>query len=216
MTKNRMIEEFKIALLSMNHLYSRELLQGWVRQFTAMEVIEELIVPVMHEIGIGFEEGEVALSQVYMTSRLCEELVQELLPVAKVEYKKEPRLGIAVIADQHLLGKRIVAATLRGAGYYVHDYGGGLLPEELAQKVMDDRIDILLLSSLMLHSALRIKEVKAELLRMNYSIPIVVGGAPFTFDSLLWQKVGADSMAKTASDALMLVKKWEKEMSMHG
>ena len=41
--------------------------------------MEKLVVPALERIGAGWEQGRVALSQVYMSGRICEELVDTLL-----------------------------------------------------------------------------------------------------------------------------------------
>jgi methanogenic corrinoid protein MtbC1 len=36
---------------------------------------------------------------------------------------------------------------------------------------------------------------------------VVVGGAPFLFDPLLWREVGADAMGRSASEAPGIIEK---------
>ena len=50
--------------------------------------------------------------------------------------------------------------------------------------------------------ALKVKELR-ELLGSD--VGIVVGGAPFRFDPLLWREVGADAFGRTAADAVNIV-----------
>ena len=64
---------------------------------------------------------------------------------------------------------------------------------------------MLLISTLMLHSALAVKEVKLQLSEINPQTKIIVGGAPFSMDKKLWQAVGADRMGENSFDALMYI-----------
>jgi methanogenic corrinoid protein MtbC1 len=90
----------------------------------------------------------------------------------------QARLGIAVLEDYHLLGKRIVYSILRASGFAVRDYGRRTV-EELVRLVQADEIEIPLISTLMLPSALRVKELRKQLSAADLPFKIVVGGAPF-------------------------------------
>jgi methanogenic corrinoid protein MtbC1 len=79
-------------------------------------------------------------------------------------------------------------------------------------RVVQDRVEILLVSVLMLPSALRVKELRARLTQAGRNIKIAVGGAPFRYDDQLWREVGADAMGRTASDAVKIVRQFVKDM----
>jgi methanogenic corrinoid protein MtbC1 len=191
------------ALLSLDRLTARQLL-AQEQGITPLGTVDELIVPALENIGNGWTNGDVALSQVYMSGRICEELVNELLPPGAPERKYFPKLALAVLEDYHMLGKRIVYAVLRAGGFEVLDYGR-VSVAELVERVQADAVKILLISTLMLPSALRVKEVREKLNDAGVSVKIVVGGAPFLFDAALWQEVQADAMANKASDVLEIV-----------
>ena len=71
---------------------------------------------------------------------------------------------------------------------------------------------ILLISTLMLPAALRAKEAIAQIKKALPETKVIVGGAPFNFDPLLWKEIGADAMGPTASDTLELVRKMAGEV----
>ena len=115
-------------------------------------------------------------------------------------------MAIAVLEDYHLLGKQMVHSALQASGYDLLDYGRMDL-EELVTKVRDDGIEILLVSTLMLRSALRIETLSERLREEGLQLTLVVGGAPFRFDQELWKKVGADAMALNTAGALQTVRR---------
>jgi len=65
---------------------------------------------------------------------------------------------------------------------------------------------VLIISTLMLSSALAIKAIIPGLRTSNPGIIIMAGGAPFRFDRELWKEVGADATGSNASEALALVR----------
>jgi methanogenic corrinoid protein MtbC1 len=194
---------FADRLLALDRLGAEEML-GQAEGRKPLQLIEELIVPALEEIGRRWELGETALAQVYMSSRICEELMARFLPPFSPERFKQPRLGIALLDDYHALGKIIVCAALRASGWDLHDYGR-MTALELAEKVIEDQIGILLISTLMLRSALQVKELKDRLTAAGSPAKIIVGGAPFRFDPELWLEVGADATGNDAAEAVRAV-----------
>lgn len=182
----------------------------------ALLPIEDLVVPALEDIGEQWERGEVSLSQVYMSGRLCEELITGQAvkwdgagPQADSAGSAPHgagglRIAISTLDDYHVLGKRIVCSVLRASGYRVSDYGTADAAG-LAERVVRDQIQVLLLSVLMLPSALRVKELRAALDAAGQHTHLIVGGAPFRLDPGLWREVGADAAGASAADALALV-----------
>jgi methanogenic corrinoid protein MtbC1 len=198
-------DAFERALLALDRVEARRLFEQAASGPDALRSAIRLVGSGLERIGAGWERGTVALSQVYMGGRICEDLIERRLPPGDPQRASQPRLGLAVLADHHVLGMRIVRATLRAAGYEATDYGHGIGARELAERALGDRIEVLLVSTLMLPSALQVKEL-STLLRAGDSLAkLVVGGAPFLFDERLWREVGADAMGRCATDAPRIV-----------
>ncbi len=205
------LEEFLAALLAIDRFAAREILTRYSEQTDAFHMIEQLIAPALEQIGAQWEQGDLSLAQVYMSGRICEELVDVLLPPARLQRVSQPPMALAVLEDYHLLGKRMVYSSLRASGYEVQDFGR-MDVATLVMKVCEERIAVLLISVLMLPSALRIGEVRRQLKLLGQTPKIIVGGAPFRFDEELWREVGADAMGKTAIDAVVQTARLLKAM----
>jgi len=198
-------DAFERALLALDRAAAQRLFEQAAAGPNALRSAVRLVGIGLERIGAGWERGTVAFSQVYMAGRICEELVDRRLPPGDPQRTSQPRLGLAVLADHHVLGMRIVRATLRAAGYEATDYGHGIGARELAERALGDRIEVLLVSTLMLPSALQVRELSALLRGGGSRIKLVVGGAPFLFDERLWREVGADAMGHCATDAPRIV-----------
>ncbi len=197
----QLLDPFESAILSCDRLAARDIFTRLKRNWTPTQLVENLIVPVPERIAAGWEQGTVALSQVYMGGRISEELVDMVLPPGAPNRRDQPKMAIATLEDYHLLGKRIIYSMLRANGFELQDYGR-VEVEGLVRRAADDGIQVLLISALMLPSALRVKEVRAGLNESRPDIKIVVGGAPFRFDDNLWKDVGADCMGRNAAEAV--------------
>ncbi len=197
------IARLERALLLLDREGAAEVILDAVKVGTPMQVAGELVTQTLQHIGDAWERGNLSLSQVYMSGIICEELIDKILPPASPQRQGQPKMAIGVFEDHHLLGKRIIYSTLRAGGYELMDLGGGLGIDELDRVVREEKIKILLLSVLMLPSALNIKKLKQRL--SDTDVKIVVGGAPFRFDPNLWKEIGADASGNDPVQALEIV-----------
>lgn len=202
---NHLSKQFEQALLSLDRLEAKRLVAMAATELPPLELVDQLIVQALTRIGESWESGSVALSQVYMSGRICEEIVDGLLPPGDPRRKDQPPMAIAVLDDYHLLGKRIVYSVLRAGGFDLKDYGRATV-DDLIRNVQADQIRVLLISTLMLHSALHVRDVVAGLKSAGLDVKVVVGGAPFRFDTQLWRDVNADAMGHSASEVQGIVR----------
>ena len=209
--KGGLIKSFRDALESLDRVGADSVFRQALTTLTPIQAVEQLVVPALEQIGVAWEAGNVALTQVYMSGRFCEELVERVLPPCDPGRKHQPRSAIVVLNDYHLLGKRIVYSVMRASGFELFDYGR-MDVNELVERVLADKIRVLLISVLILPSALKVREVCARLKAVDEGIKVVVGGAPFLFDAQMWQAVGADAMGHNAADAVRIVGRWMEEM----
>ncbi|NTV94055.1 MAG: cobalamin-binding protein [Thiobacillus sp.] len=211
MATDELIRSFREALESLDRLRADEVFSQVLASRTPIEAVEQVVVPALEQIGTAWQDGSVALSQVYMSGRFCEELVERVLPPSDPDRKHQPRSAIVVLNDYHRLGERIVYSVMRASGFELFDYGR-MEVDELVERALADRLRVLLISALILPSALKVKEVCARLKASGAGIKVAVGGAPFLFDDQLWREVGADAMGHSAADAVGIVRGWMEAM----
>jgi len=206
------VQDFCSALTALDQRAAQGVFEQALLGHTPLQVVEGLVLPALDWIGQGWDEGSLALSQVYMSGRFCEDLVARVLPPSDPDRKRQPRSAIVTLNDHHLLGKRIVHAHMRASGFELFDYGR-MGVDELVARAQADRIRVLLISVLMLPAALQVRAVRDGFDARGLPIKIAVGGAPFLFDPTLWREVGADAMGRSASDAARLVEGWMEAMA---
>lgn len=169
---------------------------------TPLYFCERYITPALADIGEKWDRGELSLSHVYMSGRLCEEFMEHSFRCTSPSHATQGRIALAVLEDYHLLGKRLVGFVLKGGGVDYLDYGT-VTAAELVRRVQADGVRQLLISALMLPSALKVREVRDGLERSGFPCRIIVGGAPFRLDPSLCAEVGADFCCATASQVLL-------------
>lgn len=192
-------------LLMINQMEAGEILENLYRENGDIKTIENVIVSSLQVIGDGWESGEYSLAQVYMAGIICEEIFDKMFPETKVKRIDSPKLGICVYLDHHGLGKRIVKSVVRSSGYEIIDIGQGLNTQDIVNACLENNFDILLVSTLMLSSALKLSEVKAQFSENGIKTKIIAGGAPFRFDSTLWKKIGVDADGGDATGIISVI-----------
>ncbi|NCD34282.1 MAG: cobalamin-binding protein [Spartobacteria bacterium] len=199
------IQQLTASLLALDYVSVKSLLKDEIAEQSALLTIEKLLVPALDRIGGNWDEGTAALSQVYMSGRLCEKVLNSLMPQETEWRLEQPKMAIAVLEDYHFLGKRMLITEVMTSGYFIKDYGN-MSVDSLIAHCIKDQLDGLMISTLMLPSALQAKKVITQLRVDMPELKIIVGGAPFRLDPSLWQEVGADAMGSSIGDALLFIK----------
>lgn len=178
-----------------------------------VEFFSQTVSSALEKIGKMWENGTVSLSQVYMSGKICEELVNHFFKEGTLRKNSSLKVAAVTFEDHHNLGKKIVKSVIRSVGYEVDDLGSGKGADEIAEICKEKNYDVLLLSTLMLDAAMNVKGLIEKFRENRISTKVIVGGAPFFLNRELWKKVGADGVGFSASDALAILEKIERGQS---
>ena len=207
-----LISNLTQALINLDVDRVRKLLSPILQEKKRIQSENEIIlIESQKRIGDLWEKGEIALSQVYMAGKIYEDLIEELMPSDPATNDQQVPIYTVVLEDFHVLGKKMLISVLRIAGFSIIDYGHGIPVNNLIEWMQRDQPEILMISTLMLHSALKIKQVCEKRKELQIGTKIIVGGAPFNIDRNLWKSVGADATATTASKSIEIVKRLLEE-----
>ena len=201
--------EFEGALRRGDEISARAVLGHQLGDDGVHSAVELIVMPALERIGADWEAGDLPLADVYASGNLAEMLLAEWLPVRPPAGTGQAPVAVAVLEDHHVLGKRLVLSVLRTAGLHVADYGHGLTVDQLVERCRDQAPRVLLVSTLMLPAALRVRPLVEGLAGLEPRPAVIVGGAPFRLDPELWREVGADAGGHTASDAFALVERFD-------
>lgn len=205
-SNEEVLDEFTEALLSSDELKAEKILLAVTGEHLDARMLDSLIIPAFTRIGQSWNDGDAALSQVYFSGKIVNNILKKHNSLyANKNNSSGLKIAVGLFQDPHVLGKDIVSQLLVASGYQIIDLGILYSVEELVEATERERPDVLMLSMLMLRSALNIAQVKPALAQKNLSPIIVVGGAPFRFDPSLAEEVGADYAGSSASDALSIM-----------
>jgi 5-methyltetrahydrofolate--homocysteine methyltransferase len=91
---------------------------------------------------------------------------------------QRPKVLLATVkGDVHDIGKNIVAVVMACNGYEVIDMGVMVPAEQIVQKAIEEKVDMIGLSGLITPSLEEMVNVATELKQAGLNIPIMIGGA---------------------------------------
>ncbi|MEX0643976.1 MAG: methionine synthase [Parvularculaceae bacterium] len=151
-----------------------------------LHVIEGPLMDGMNVVGDLFGDGKMFLPQVVKSARVMKQAVAYLTPFMEKE-KKEQGLaqgkpnGVIVMAtvkgDVHDIGKNIVGIVLQCNNYKVIDLGVMVPAEKILEAAKKNRADLIGLSGLITPSLDEMRHVAAEMKRLGFKVPLLIGGA---------------------------------------
>lgn len=201
---NVLTQEYLNALIHFDQNAAEKTVQK-AMQSNEPNMVFSILEKAMVKIGEDWSNELLALSQVYMAGVITENIIQNFFPETEEFSQQRKDTAIVTLGDYHVLGKKIIHSAMRISGMNVLDLGHGLSPEEIVALVKINHIRVLLVSVLMYPTALQVLNLRQLLQKENLELKIMVGGAPFNFDSQLWQQVGADAYGYNATDAINFV-----------
>ena len=150
-----------------------------------IDVIEGPLMDGMNKVGDLFGAGKMFLPQVVKSARVMKKAVAYLIPFIEKE-RQEKGLeklsnGTIVLAtvkgDVHDIGKNIVGVVLSCNGYSIVDLGVMVHSDKILSKAKEVNADIIGLSGLITPSLDEMVHVASEMKRLNFQIPLLIGGA---------------------------------------
>jgi 5-methyltetrahydrofolate--homocysteine methyltransferase len=174
----------------------------------ARQIIDTALIPSMDIVGDRFQKQEFFIPELLVASRAmegCLAMLQPLLAASDVQTAGVVIIG-TVKGDLHDIGKNIVAAMLKGAGFKIIDLGIDVDAQKFVSAIKDNKPDLVGLSALLTTTMRSMKETIAAIDSSGFrgSVKIIVGGAPLTQDYA--NQIGADGFAPDAAQAVKIAK----------
>ncbi len=146
---------------------------------SAVEVLNEVLLPAMKDVGDKFGAGELILPFVLQSAEVMKKAVGYLEQF--LEKTGGSTKGIVVLAtvygDVHDIGKNLVKTILSNNGFTVHDLGKQVPVATVIEKAVEVGADAIGLSALLVSTSKQMPFCVEELSRRNFQFPVIIGGA---------------------------------------
>ncbi|WP_372810220.1 methionine synthase [Litorivivens sp.] len=147
-----------------------------------IDVIEGPLMDGMNVVGDLFGEGKMFLPQVVKSARVMKQAVAYLQPYIEAEKEEGAKpngkiLMATVKGDVHDIGKNIVGVVLQCNNFEVIDLGVMVPCDKILDTAKKENVDIIGLSGLITPSLDEMVHVAAEMQRLDFNVPLMIGGA---------------------------------------
>lgn len=147
-----------------------------------LNIIEGPLMDGMKRVGSLFGDGKMFLPQVVKSARVMKKGVSYLTPYIDEDgdgnFNKDGKILIATVkGDVHDIGKNIVGVVLSCNNFDVIDLGVMVPCEEIINRAIEEKVDIIGLSGLITPSLNEMSTVAKEMEKRGLSIPLIIGGA---------------------------------------
>ena len=150
----------------------------------ALEIVNDVLLDGMREVGELFGSGQMQLPFVLQSAETMKMAVSHLEPhMDKVAGStSKGKLVLATVkGDVHDIGKNLVDIICTNNGYEVHNIGIKISISEMIAKVQEVDADALGMSGLLVKSTLIMRDNLQELNTQGLArIPVILGGAALT------------------------------------
>ncbi len=145
----------------------------------AVEVLNNVLLPAMKEVGDKFGSGELILPFVLQSAEVMKKAVNQLENyLDRVEGTSKGTVVLAtVFGDVHDIGKNLVNTILSNNGYTVHDLGKQVPISKIIDKAIEVNATAIGLSALLVSTSKQMPLCVKELHHQNLGIPVIIGGA---------------------------------------
>ncbi len=176
-------EKLKQRIIDGDKLGLDDDLREALTKYSALEIVNDILLGGMKVVGELFGAGEMQLPFVLQSAETMKAAVKFLEPfMEKVE--GEQSKGVMVLAtvkgDVHDIGKNLVDIILTNNGYRVVNLGIKVALEPMLEAVTREHADALGMSGLLVKSTAIMKENLEVMQSRNIRIPVVLGGAALT------------------------------------
>lgn len=145
----------------------------------AVDVLNNVLLPAMKEVGDKFGAGELILPFVLQSAETMKKAVAQLENY--LEKKEGSSKGTVVLAtvygDVHDIGKNLVNTILSNNGYTVHDLGKQVPIPAIIEKAREVNATAIGLSALLVSTSKQMPLCVKELHAQGERFPVMMGGA---------------------------------------
>ncbi len=151
-----------------------------LKEYSAEEIINNILMDAMREVGEKLESGEMVLPYVLQSAEVVRkaiEYLEKFLPADSTARKGKVLLA-TVAGDVHDIGKNLVKMILANNGFSVIDLGKQVPVERIIAEAKRNKVDAVGLSALLVSTARHMKICVQSMHDAGLDYPVLIGGAP--------------------------------------
>ena len=202
--------DLRHVILSGTGAEARRVTEAMLNEKQPLAIVDEYLIPALDLVGKRYEEGTLflpALIRSAETARASFDALRAAMSRTSTESLSRGKIALATVkGDIHDIGKNLVKALLESYNFDVIDLGRDVASEEIAQRVLEQDIRLVGLSSLMTTTVQSMEETIRQIRKVKPDAKIMVGGAVLDADSA--SGIGADYYGRDAKEAVGIAQEY--------
>ena len=173
-------EKLKKCVLDRDKADIIPLVDDALKKYEAKEIINNILMDAMKEVGDKLDSGEMVLPYVLQSAEVMRKAIEYLERFLSRDssHKRGKVLMATVFGDVHDIGKNLVKMILQNNGFSVIDLGKQVPVERIIEEAKKNRVDAVGLSALLVSTARHMKICVQAMHDAGLDYPMLVGGAP--------------------------------------
>jgi 5-methyltetrahydrofolate--homocysteine methyltransferase len=145
----------------------------------SIEILNQVLLPAMREVGDKFGAGELILPFVLQSAEVMKAAVSHVEQFLEREegVSKGAIVLATVYGDVHDIGKNLVKTILSNNGFKVLDLGKQVPATVIIDTAIEQKANAIGLSALLVSTSRQMPLIVNELHRRDQKIPVLIGGA---------------------------------------
>lgn len=184
---------------------SRGIVEDMLKTEAPMEIVDEVIIPALNEVGSRFESGAIFLPQLIQSAETVQQAFERLkedLSKSGASVSKGKIVLATVHHDVHDIGKNIVKVILENYGFDVYDLGKDVPPEVVLEACEKNDVNVVGLSALMTSTVTSMEKTIRLIKDKRPDTIFIVGGAVLNPEYA--KMIKADYYAKDARETAQI------------
>lgn len=172
--------DYSVAIEAGSYVDARRIVeQALAAGASGAEIFARVLTPAMYRIGERWARAEINAADEHLATAISNRIVGSVYEALAVEMptSKERVLIAPVVGDQHVMGLRMIADVLEGAGYETIYMGADTPLAGLIASIARHQPSVVALGATAPWSASRLVETVLAVRTAVPSLPIVLGGA---------------------------------------
>lgn len=186
------IAECMLAIENYDSEQLRTILMRAMLDMSDLMLIHEIVVPLMHRIGVLWQSGEIRIAQEHLASAVVRDLLGSLISRQPSYPGSHVMISTTLPGYEHEVGSMVVAISAASQGWRSIYLGSGLPPEEIAAAAARLNADVIAISLAFPDFNPRTSDELVRLARyLNSSAELIVGGTCSDSYRPILSKIGA-------------------------
>lgn len=216
MAKEQVLERYLSGLLEGDRSYCRTIIEETLQSgIPANQVYMDVIWPIMSEIDRLYRRDIISSAQESFATRINRMIVDQLQNKLPQKPQVTKRIVVCSAAsEQGELGAQMIADFFESNGWNVRFLGSSVNNDDIAEFVQSYQPDLLAIYGMQAKKAPDMRQLIDKLRTINAcpQMRIMLSGGVFDRAEGLWEEIGADLYAATASEAVRIANVQEEDV----